>query len=102
MKLFYKEIARLILKLATVSYFKLYSGWVKKSKKRKITYFYSTKKVISVLHCHYHSIFLEISEHDHYGRPLFPHHAPKVVHSTCHWPLSGDVGTAFVVTLKTK
>ena len=53
-----------------------------------------------MLHRHYHSIISEISKHDHYGRPLFPHHAPKVVHSACHWPLSGDVGTAFVVTLK--
>lgn len=48
MKLFYKEIARLIYfhfkKFATVSYFKVYSGWVKKSKKWKITNSYSTKK----------------------------------------------------------
>ena len=71
----------------------------KSPRKRKLSIYTRQRKVISVLQWHYHSIISEISEHDHYGGPLFPHHAPKVVHSACHWPLSGDVGTAFVVTL---
>lgn len=50
MKLFYKEIVRFIYfyfkKFVIVSYFKVYFGWVKKFKKRKIINFYLIKKLL--------------------------------------------------------